>query len=179
MSGLGRLALGCGPTPPGMTGQRILAIRGKKRRQFQPLFRCETGAHADVLQCALAVEQSEEQRAYRRTIALLMPAKPGDHAIAFALMFHFEHHALVRLIKTVYWFGHYTVQARTFKSPEPVGRDIVIASGWRQMNRRCGGGKDRLQLLAPGFEGLAAEIAPALGEQIEEHDRCRAVLGQH
>ena len=47
--------------------------------------------------------------------------------------------------------------------------------------RWIGGAADaeqRFQLLAPLLERFATQIAVALAEQVEEHDRCRDLLGQ-
>ena len=46
------------------------------------------------------------------------------------------------------------------------------------MNRRIRGRENRLQLPAPLFEWLVAQILIPVAKEIEEHDRCWSLRGE-
>ena len=81
-----------------MIGERVLAIGREEFYQLPALLVREARADADMLQRARIVEKAEQQRADSRALAFLVPSKPGDDAVAIALVFDLEHHALVRLV---------------------------------------------------------------------------------
>ena len=88
---------------PWMIGERGVVVRCnaitcEKFDQLPALLVREAGADANVLQGAVIVEKPEQQRADRGALAFLVPANPGDHAVAIALVFHLEHHTFVRLV---------------------------------------------------------------------------------
>src|SRR5450755_75718 len=88
----------CGPSPPGVTDERIRAIGREKFHQFAALFQGETGTNAYVLEHAGIVEESKQQRSDGDILASFVPAKTGHYAVAVALVFDLQHHALVRFV---------------------------------------------------------------------------------
>src|SRR5690348_3657814 len=143
-----------------------------------PLLDRKTRAHADVLQRAAVIIKSQKQRTNRRALAFLVPAKSRDYAIAVALMLHLEHDALVRLIRSRDRLGYHAIQARAFKSPKPIRSHRSVPRCRRQMNRRLGRTHQLFQPLPPFLERLFPQIARALAEQIEKHDRRRNLFRQ-
>ena len=85
----------CGPIPPGVIGERILAIGRQVIYQIPPHLLRKTGANTDVLQRTVVVEEAEQQRTHCCFFAFLVPAKPRHHAIAVTLVLDFEHDPLV------------------------------------------------------------------------------------
>ena len=114
-----------------MTDQCVLAIRFQEFHKLKPLGIGEACANADMLQRAGIVEKPEQQRANESAITFLVPPKPGNNAIAVALMFDLEHHPLVRLVRSRYRLGNNAVETCALKSAKPIRGDAAIAS------RRC------------------------------------------
>src|SRR5271170_7211729 len=106
-----------------MIGESVVTIGIQKSHQFLALDLREARAHADMLQRARIVEQTEQQRTDSRAGASFVPSKSRHDAIAVALMLDLEHHALVGLIGAGNRLGHYAVEARAFKALEPIRRD--------------------------------------------------------
>ena len=71
-----------------MTYERIFDVGCQVCDQFSPLIHAEAGTDPDMLQLAQIIEESQQQGANRRTLALLMPAKAGNYAIAIPLVFY-------------------------------------------------------------------------------------------
>src|SRR6185369_2330444 len=83
------------PLFPRMRLERVLPVRFEKLDQLDPLLIGKTRTHSNVLQLALIVKKSEQQRSDSIPIALLVPTKPSHDAITLALMLDLEHHAFV------------------------------------------------------------------------------------
>src|SRR5580692_11162683 len=103
-----------------MIHQCVLAVRSQELYEFDTLLCGKTRAHADMMQASAIVVKTQQQRPYR-AIALLVPAKSRHHAVAVALMFHLEHHALVRLVGSFTRLCHNTIEPGAFKAVKPVG----------------------------------------------------------
>src|SRR5215468_756645 len=99
-----------------------------------------------------------------------MPAEPGDHAIAVALVLDLQHHALVGLVGACEWLGHDTVETCAFKSAKPIRRGFHVARGWGQMQRWSGRGEKGFQFATSAFKRYTAQIAIVPAQQIEEDD---------
>ena len=93
-------------------------------------------------------------------------------------MLDFEHSALVGLIGKIDGFGHDSVEARAFKSLEPVECDFPVGGCRRDVDRRPGRFEERFQRGATLVKRLGAKIAIALAEQIKEDTRCRSFRGK-
>src|SRR3954469_16605403 len=106
-----------------MIHERVLAIRSEIFGELAALLLGETRAYADVLQRALVVEETEQQRSDHCALALLVPAKARNYAVAIALVLHLQHDALVGLITAGDRLGHHAVQTRAFEAAKPIGRD--------------------------------------------------------
>jgi hypothetical protein len=158
--------------------QRILAVWRQERRELHALRVGEARAHTDVLEAPGVVEQPEEKRAHSRLLAALVPAKAGDDTVAFALVLHLQHDALVRLIGARFLFRDHAVETRSLEALEPVGGSGAIVGGRSEMDRRIGPLEQRLECSTPLAEGSAAEVAISLAEQVEEHHRCGSFAGQ-
>src|SRR5579864_298856 len=157
-----------GPGSPGMSSQCVLAIRLEKLGELAAFLHAEAGADADVLQGAGFVEEAEQERADESAIAFLVPAKAGHHAVTVTLVLDLEHHALVGLVGSGYRLGDDAVEAGAFKTLEPVGGNVAVDGGRSEMNGRRRGADQRFQLVPPGPEGIAAEVAVAEAQQVEE-----------
>src|SRR6202022_2976396 len=107
-----------------MIRESVVTIGSQKSHQFLTFSLREARTHADVLQRPGAVKQAEQKRSDRRAVASFVPSKASHDAIAVALMLDLEHHALVRLIGAGNRLGHNPVEARAFKAPEPIQRDV-------------------------------------------------------
>ena len=86
--------------------------------------------------CCSSPESSnrpEQQRSDGGAFALLVPAESGDDAVAFALVLHLQHDALVGLVGAGVRLGDDAVEARAFEAAKPVGGDGAVASRGRQM----------------------------------------------
>jgi hypothetical protein len=93
-------------------------------------------------------------------------------------MFHFQHHPFVGLINAINGLGHYTVQPCAFKATKPFGCDSAIGCCRRQMDRRCNGGENLFECLAPFFERYSPQITTAFAEDVEEHKGSRGLFGE-
>ena len=81
-----------------------------------------------MLQRTCSVKQTEQQRTNQGAIALLVPAKSSDYAVAIALVFDLEHDTFIRLIGTLKGLGDHSVEACTFEALKPVQRNTAIGS---------------------------------------------------
>src|SRR5262249_19019715 len=109
-----------GPGPPRVIDQSLSAIGVEKLCQLEALRIAETGAHSHMLERARIIKQSEEQGTDQGAIALFMPAKTGNYAVAIALMLDLEHHTFIRLVSPVDRFRHDAVEARALEAPKPI-----------------------------------------------------------
>src|SRR5205085_1032090 len=98
---MGRVRLPLGPLTPGMIGDGVVAIRRQKLDQLLAPDVGEARADADVLQLAGVVVQAEQQGTNGALLAAFVPTESGDDTIAFALVLHLEHGALVGLVGAV------------------------------------------------------------------------------
>ena len=139
-----------GPPPPSAIGPFLprMAVE-RRRRGTAPETRPARAALASVKLAqtptccrlpALVVE-AEEQRADGVPLAALVPAEAGDDAIAFALVLHLQHDALVGLVGARGGLGHDAVEAGALEALEPVGGDrrgrASTASGAAAASRRA------------------------------------------
>jgi len=90
----------------------------------------------------------------------------------------FEHDAFVRLVGAGSGFGDDTIEAGAFEPAKPVERDVTIAGCRCDVDGRGCGGEQRFKLGAALFEGLAAQVAPAFAEKVEEDNRGWRLLGE-
>src|ERR1700689_3262795 len=119
-----------------MIGESVASIGSQKLHQLLAPGLREARANADVFQRAGIVIQAKQKRAHRSALASFVPSKAGHDAIAVALMLNLEHHALVRLIGAGNRLGDNSVEARAFKTSEPIRRDTCFASCRSQMDWR-------------------------------------------
>ncbi len=87
------------------------------------------------MQRAGLVVKSKQQRAQRVAVALLVKAKAGYHAVAVALVFDLEHHALVRLVHAARLLGHHPIQAGSLEARKPIARQRRVGRHRRQVQR--------------------------------------------
>src|SRR5207244_13001265 len=64
------------------------------------------------------------------------PAESGDDAVAFTLVLHLEHHALVRLVGSVLTFGDDAIESGALESLKPIRGSFSVASRGRDVKRR-------------------------------------------
>ena len=152
---------------PWVAGKRVLPVRRKIAGELLPLLLRKTRADADMLQHASLVVQAQQQGAYLRVLAVLVPAKSGNHAVAIALMLHLQHDAFVRLVHPCPVFGDDTVQTRALKASKPVFGDAGLRSGRRDVNGRGHMGEHLQQALAAKLKRGFPKIAFALAQQVE------------
>src|SRR5258705_4342365 len=79
----------------------------------------EVRADAHVLEVSLAVIEPEKQRSDCRGSIAPLPTAAGEDAIAFVLVFHFQHCALVALVDAYRLLHHHPVEAGALKTPDP------------------------------------------------------------
>ena len=126
------------PLFPRMIGESAVAVRSQELRELEALFSGETGADADVLKSGRGIIKTKQERA-DEIVAFLVPAEAGDDAVTIPLVFYLQHGALVRFISTVDELGHNAIETCAFEASEPVGREIRITGGGREMDgRSCG-----------------------------------------
>ena len=112
-------------------------------------------------------------------LALSYASETGHHAIAIALVFHLEHHALVRLVESRGRLGHDAVETRAFEAAKPIGRDARFAGCGSQVERRRRGRKAAFPVCSRrALKGFAPQIAVSFAKQIEKDDGCRRLLRQ-
>src|SRR5215469_6044284 len=108
-----------------------------------------------------------------------MPSKSRNDAIALALMFHLEHHSLVRFVSARHRFGNDSIEPRAFEPAEPISSNGTVLSRRRYMD----GGRRRreygLQFISARGQRLGAKIAILEAQQIEEDHRRGGLLGKH
>src|SRR5690242_3955221 len=101
-----------------------------------------------------------------------MPAKPGNHTIALALVLDFEHCALVRFIDASNRLGDNAIETGALKPTKPIRCDLGFTRGRRQVNAHCGRRKQAFQDGSALFKRGAAQISLSYTENIEEDNRC-------
>src|ERR1700681_4817431 len=89
------------PIPPRVSVERVLAIWSEKFHQLQALRVGEARADADVLEISAVVVKPEQEGSHPVLLTALVPAKPGDDAVAITLVFDLQHDTLVRLIRPI------------------------------------------------------------------------------
>src|SRR5262249_42816434 len=107
-----------------------------------------------------------------------MPAKTCNDAIAVALMFDFQHHAFVRLVRHRHRLCPHTVETPALKASKPVRGYAAITRCRSQVNRCRRGSDQRFEFAAPLFERLAAQVSFADTKQVKEHEGRRSLFGQ-
>src|SRR5579864_2041447 len=100
-----------------------------------------------------------------------MPSKSCDHTVTVALVFHFEHHPFVRLVRAGDRFRDHPVEPRAFKASKPVRGDAAVGGCGCEMDRRRRRRKQRLQLAPSSLKWLASIIMVAYAKQVKEHER--------
>ena len=131
-----------------------------------------------MVQRALVVVETEQQRANHRAGAVLVPAKTGHHAIGRALVLHLDHRALAGAIGLVEPLGHHAVEPGSLEATEPVLGQRVIARGRRQVHGRGGACHHVLEALAALGERRLPQVFIAQREQVPRHERRRRLRGQ-
>src|SRR5262245_12219830 len=119
-----------------MIHECVFTIRFKELCQLLALRCAKARTHTDVLQLALVIEETEQQRSNQTPVTLFVPAKPGDNAVAIAFMLYLEHKTFVRNIGSFNRLGHHTIKAGAFKAAKPVCGDLAIAGGGGQVKDR-------------------------------------------
>ena len=173
--GIGGRGNGGIPFLPGMMSESVSAVRCEEFGKFETFFGGETGTNANMLERSGVIVEPEEEGADGE-IAFLVPAKTGDDTIAIAFVLDLEHGAFIGLIDAGEGLCNDAVETGSFKALEPIGRDIGVGGGGCEVNGRRGRGEQFLQPFAPEMEGLAAQIAIAFAEQVEEDEGGRALL---
>jgi len=77
---------------------RVLPQRFEQRHQLLADFHIERRRHADVMEIAMLVIETEQERADAFTLAVLVPPEAGDDAVGGARVLDLEHRALARLV---------------------------------------------------------------------------------
>ena len=124
---------------PGMVFERVLAIRREELHELPPLAFVKL-AHTPTCWRCPARQRGRAAASRPRPLAVLVPAKAGDDAIAVALVLHLQHHALVRLRRC-----HDSSFAITPSRPAPSKRRNQSAARVRSRvaGVRCSGGAAR------------------------------------
>src|SRR5271170_3245111 len=158
------------PRPPRMIRERIDAVTRQELQQLSPLLFREARTDPHMLQRSRLIKEPEQKRSNGSVIAVLVPPKPRDDAIAIALMLHLDHRALVRFVDAGLRLDDQSIEACTLEAPKPILRNAPLACRWSQVDRRRGVGEQFLQPLPSPLKRFAAQIPFALRKQIEEHD---------
>src|ERR1044071_1209522 len=129
-----RFKLGCpfGPVAPRVVVHRVLAQRLALVRKGFALLHREGRCDANVVECALTVEQAQQQRADVR-LADFVPAEAGDDAVSGPLVLDLEHRAFARLVSSVERFGDDAVEPGPLEALEPTARERPITRSRRQV----------------------------------------------
>jgi hypothetical protein len=147
-------------------------------RQPAPLVGREAGTEADVVELALAVVQSEQQRPDLPPLGGV--AKPADHAVGGAPPLDLDHAvALARPVGQVGSLGHYAiVVAIPARQPRAGGGDPAggLGQGERLRAAELGGGEG-LEALPPLCQRQFDQRPPLRVHQQVEHDEPGPVRG--
>jgi hypothetical protein len=131
-----------------------------------------------VVQGPARVVEPEQERADALTVAVLVPAEPGDHAVRGACVLDLLHHALAGLVERGVVLGDHAIEARALEAVEPIESLRVLARRGGQVNRRLRARERTHQALATLDERTSSQIVVALGQQIEGHERRRELRRQ-
>src|SRR4051794_35339944 len=102
--------------PPGMFGERVGSIGFQILYELPTFFGGEARCDANVMERSLVVVESEQERADSRFLPSFVPSKPGDDAVAVALVLHFQHDALVRFVNAGRALRHDAVESGAFET---------------------------------------------------------------
>src|SRR5438874_3862120 len=133
-----------GPILPRMTVDIGRAVGPQIFHQLAAPRAREVRADAHVLKVSLAVMEPEKQRSDCRGFVAPVPTEAGDDAIAFALVFHFQHGALVGLVDAYRLLRHHPVEAGASKRRNQSAATVLS----RVDGVRCSGGCARASNLA-------------------------------
>src|ERR1700749_1733834 len=111
----------------------LQAVGREITRQLDAHLKWKAAADADMLQCARSVIKSQQQRSDGGLGDLAIPSEARHHAIAIEFMFDFEHDSLVRLVYTISWFRHDSIQACSFEAAKPIFCNSGIVRCWRDV----------------------------------------------
>src|SRR5688500_18168146 len=129
-------SLRLGPLAPRMRLQRVLPQR---LQLFDERLACshrERGSHADVVQPAFVVVETQEQRA-DGVRAALVPSETGDDAVGGARVLYLEHRALAGHVRLIVRLCNDTIEPCAFEPLQPLGRQFSIASDRCEIHGRC------------------------------------------
>jgi hypothetical protein len=116
--------------------KRIRPIRLEKLDQLSSFCLCEAGTDTDVLQIPRLIEETKQERSDRLSLTVLMPTKACNDTIAIALVFHLEHHSLIRHVSSRNGFSNYTIQSGSFETPKPIPCSRYVSGRWCDVQRR-------------------------------------------
>ena len=170
LAGRGRLGVGLRPLAPRVPVERAVAVGLELLEQLGRARRREAARHADVVQHAVVVVEAEQQRA--DAVAVLVHAEPADDAVGGAQVLHLLHRPLalfVRDRRAAWRPRRRAPRPRSARTTACAASRSVVAgvscTGGRRVRERV------LEARAPLAERLLAEIAVALGEQVEGDER--------
>ena len=86
------------PFAPWVAIKGMLAPRGELSHELFSLSHRESRRHAHMVQPALVIVQSEQQRTHELIFSRLVPSKTGDDAVGSARVFDLDHRSLARLV---------------------------------------------------------------------------------
>src|SRR5262249_44737 len=122
-----------------------------------------------MMQGVAIVEQAEQQGA-DRSLAGLVPAKSGYHALAGPALFHFDHGALARLIRALCRLRDPAIKPGTLEALEPLCGARAIACHRCQVYRRPNILQQPLETSAPLALRCGHQADAIGGEEIERHE---------
>jgi hypothetical protein len=122
--------------------------------------------------------QPEQERAHRGPARALRPPPPDQHCVGGALLLHLAHIAFAGAVGRVESLGHHAVEAGDHVLLEPAFRLVAVPRGRAEVQGRGGLGHDLLQGRPALGQRRLAEVAIAVGQQVERNERGGRLLRQ-
>src|SRR5262245_5639299 len=134
-----------GPFAPGMPLERIRAKRRELLGELATTSHRERGCDADVMQPPAVVVETEQQRANKLVLPVLVPAESGDNTVRGTRVLDLDHRALAWLVGARQRLGDHAVEPRTFEARQPLRGHVAIARHRCEMDRRLRAGQQLLE----------------------------------
>jgi hypothetical protein len=159
-----------GPLRPGVIHERVLTERRQLLDQLPPSVHREAGGDPDAIEPAGGVEQPQQERADERPRPVLVPSKPGHHAVGGAGVLDLGPATLGRHVGVGRALGDDAIQPGALEAIEPVRGDRRIGRRGRQVDGRLCAGEGPLEEGAPLALGSGTQVTAVECEEIPGHE---------
>src|SRR5262245_11226265 len=152
--------------------QRVQTVRREEADEFSALRVREAGANSHMLKVASIIEKAEQEGPDGLPLSTFVPAEASDDTVAFTLMLHLQHRALIGLVDARRLFRHHAIEACPLEAAEPISGRGNVARHRREVERWNRSREQRLKGRSPLLKWHSLQVSIALAQEIEKDHRC-------